>query len=84
MAEETIVDNPYLPGVVRSLVVRSGDGHLGRWLIEQRNMRDDFVNAFGHAPGDELHAVVVFTDNDQTGQPVLAYYEWIDIRCHGS
>lgn len=84
VAEETIVDSPYLPGVVRSLVVRSGDGHLGQWLIEQRNMRDDFVNAFGHAPGEELHAVAVFTDNDQTGQPVLAYYEWIDIRCHGS
>jgi hypothetical protein len=83
VAEETIVDNPYLPGVVRSLVVRSGDELLGQWLVERRNMHDDFVKAFGHAPDDELYAVALFTDNDQTQQPVQAYYEWIDIRCKG-
>jgi len=83
VAEETIVDNPYLPGVVRSLVVRSGDQHLGKWLIERRNVYDDFFEAFGHAPEEDLYAVALFTDNDQTRQPVQAYYEWIDIRCKG-
>ncbi|MDH3714216.1 MAG: DUF3047 domain-containing protein [Gammaproteobacteria bacterium] len=83
VAEETIVDNPYLPGVVRSLVVRSGDELLGQWLVERRNMHDDFVKAFGHAPDEQLYAVALFTDNDQTKQPVQAYYEWIDIRCKG-
>ena len=27
--EETVIDNPYMPGVVRSLVVRSGEEYLG-------------------------------------------------------
>jgi len=83
VAQETVVDSPYLPGVVRSLVVRSGDRHLGEWLIEQRNVYDDFFKAFGHAPEEDLYAVALFTDNDQTRQPVRAYYEWIDIRCKG-
>ncbi|MDH3451850.1 MAG: DUF3047 domain-containing protein [Gammaproteobacteria bacterium] len=83
MAEETIIDNPYMPGIVRSLVVRSGDQRLGQWLVERRNVHEDFIVAFGHPPEEELHAVVLFTDNDQTGQSVLAFYEWIDIRCKG-
>lgn len=79
--EETIVDNPNMPGIVRSLVVRSGDENLGAWVIERRNIYQDFVAAFDHEPEDELFAVALFTDNDQTGQSVLAFYEWIAIRC---
>lgn len=81
VAAGTIVDSPYLPGVVRSLVVRSGDQRLGKWLVERRNVLEDFVQAFGHLPEEDLFAVALFTDNDQTGEPVLAYYEWIELQC---
>ncbi len=77
----TVVDSPYLPGVVRSLVVRSGEQHLGQWLTESRNVIDDFRTAFGRTPDADLHAVALFTDNDQTRQPVTAFYEWVALRC---
>lgn len=80
---DSIVDNPYLPGVVKSIVVRSGDAATGRWRIERRSWYDDFRRAFGHEPGDRVAAIGLFTDNDQTGDPAHAYYEWGRVRCAG-
>ena len=69
-----IVDNPYLPGIVRSIVVESGTDRIGGWITERRNVIQDFLNAFGYRPAERIHAVVLFTDNDQTQEPVEAYY----------
>ena len=78
---EAVIDNPHLPGVVRSVVIRSGEEHLGQWMTERRNVIDDFEIAFGQPPPDTIHAIVLFTDNDETKQPVEAYYEWIQAIC---
>lgn len=80
-AKESVVDSPYLPGTVRSLVVRSGEEHLGTWVEEERNVAADFETAFGTPPKDGIHAIALFTDNDQTGQAVEAYYGWASLRC---
>jgi len=72
-----IVDNPYLPGVVRSVVVRSDYSSESGWMTEERNLVDDFKRAFGDKDHDEpkrIYAVALFTDNDQTKEPVEAYY----------
>ena len=71
---DAIVDNPYLPGTVRSIVVESGTDRIGTWITERRNVMEDFLNAFGYRPTERIHAVVLFTDNDQTREPVEAYY----------
>lgn len=76
-----IVDSPYFPGVVRSIVLESGMGSVQTWKIERRDIRRDFEAAFGRAPDDSVHAVVLFTDNDQTKQKVVAYYGWIRSLC---
>ena len=71
---EAIVNNPYMPGTVRSIVVESGTDRIGAWITERRNVMEDFLNAFGYRPTERIHAVVLFTDNDQTQEPVEAYY----------
>lgn len=81
VAENAVIDNPYMPGVVRSVVVRSGARRAGEWITERRDIGADFEAAFGHRPADGIHAVALFTDNDQTGQPVEAYYEWARVLC---
>ena len=78
---ETVINSPYMPGIVRNLVVRSGTASLGRWVEEERNPAADFETAFGHPPEDAIQAIALFTDNDQTGQPVEAYYAWASIEC---
>src|SRR3546814_5364781 len=72
LPEDAVVDSPYHPGTVRSIVLRSGGEHLGRWVEERRNVLDDFRKAFGREPPDAVEVVALFTDNDQTGEPVEA------------
>ena len=80
MDVESIVDSPYLPGTVKSLVVRSGS-RQPEWFIESRNILKDFERAFGYTPKEAIEAIALFTDNDQTKEPVLAYYEWGRLEC---
>jgi len=76
-----VVDSPYVPGIVRNLVVESGEGRLGRWVSERRRIADDFEQAFGRRPTAAVQAIALFTDNDQTGQPVEAYYAGARVLC---
>src|SRR5262245_5893312 len=80
MDVESIVDSPYLPGTVKSVVVRSGSRQRQRF-VESRNILTDFERAFGYAPKEAIEAIALFTDNDQTKEPVLAYYEWGRMEC---
>jgi hypothetical protein len=69
---------------VRYLVLRSAAaGEQGRWFDERRDLRSDFVQAFGKEGGDRLPPVVAIafaTDADNTGSSALAYYGDIELR----
>ncbi len=82
-ATGAVIDSPYLPGTVRSLVIRSGVDGLGRWVTERRDVTADYRLAFGTAPPTDIQAIALFTDNDQTREPVRAYYERADLHCAG-
>lgn len=72
--EGSIVDSPYHPGTTRNIVVRSGEKRLGQWVTERRNVISDFQRAFGREPPEAVGVIALFTDNDQTGEPVETYY----------
>lgn len=74
LAPETVVPSPRHPEQVRSIVVESGTRQLGQWLQEERDIEADFRRAFGREAPAQVQAVALFTDNDQTGEPVEAYY----------
>lgn len=76
-AKDAVVANPYMPELVKNIVVRAGPRDSGRWLSETRDLAADFRRAFGRDPDSPVRAVAIFTDNDQTGEPVTAYYERI-------
>ena len=71
---ETLVESPYHPGTSRSIVIESGEERLGQWVDERRNLAEDYRRAFGKDPPDLVKTIALFTDNDQTGQPVVSYY----------
>jgi hypothetical protein len=54
--------------------VRSGRSRLGQWVRERRNVVDDFRRSFGREPPEAVELIALFTDNDQTREPVEAYY----------
>jgi hypothetical protein len=78
---ESVIDSPYMPGTVRSLVVRSGLDSAPQWITHKRHVGRDFRTAFGYAPPGPVRAIAIFTDNDQTGEDVEAYYEWARVLC---
>ncbi len=77
--ENEVIVNPRLDRI-RKLVVERGDAQLQRWRHYRRNLRDDFIRAFGEPPG-ALKGIALMTDSDNTGARAEAWYG--DIRVQG-
>ncbi len=58
---------------IRKMSVESGSGNLGRWLDYQRDIRADFIKAFGEEPG-ALTGIALMTDTDNTQSKATAWY----------
>lgn len=56
------------------IAVESGEEKLGRWLIEKRNILEDFKLLFDKEPPKNLDAVAIMTDTDNSGQSATAYF----------
>jgi len=54
---------------VRYIVLESGSQNLGRWVLQQRNIHDDFLKSFGDETDTvpPLRAIAVGADADNTG-----------------
>ena len=63
---------------VRKIVMESGPGNLHRWLEYERDIRADFVKAFGEPPG-ALLAIGIMTDTDNTHSTARAWYGPIEL-----
>jgi hypothetical protein len=68
----TVITNPRTDRI-RKIVVESGPQRLRQWLQYQRDVRADFEQAFGEAPG-ALQSIGIMTDTDNTrGRTQAAY-----------
>jgi hypothetical protein len=83
--------NHHVPGTVlkssrteriRKLVLESGPDRLNRWLDYERDIRADFVAAFGEEPG-RLMAVGIMTDTDNTRASTQAWYGPVELSTAG-
>ena len=61
------------------IIVDSGEEHIGTWRRHQRDIQEDFRNAFQEEPG-KLIAVGIMTDTDNTKSLVKAIYGDIEIK----
>jgi hypothetical protein len=50
--------------LVTFFVVRSGPAELGRWTVERRNVRDDYLRAFGEEPSSPAVVAISIDTND--------------------
>ena len=74
----TWVDNAYT-SYTRMFVVQSGKARVGEWIVEERNILQDYIQAFGEAP-PRINGVAIMTDTDNTGEQATAYYGDIIFR----
>jgi len=58
---------------IRKLVVESGRSRLNQWLDYERDIRADFMQAFGEPPG-ALVGMAIMTDSDNTRTVARAWY----------
>jgi len=54
-------------GTVTYIVVRSGSADLGKWITEQRNLREDYKQIFGEEPEDPAAVSVAIDSDDVKG-----------------
>ncbi len=76
--EGAVIRNPRTSRI-RKLVMETGEGRLNRWLDYERDVRADFVTAFGEPPG-ALLAVGIMTDTDNTQSRAQAWYGALEHR----
>jgi hypothetical protein len=53
------------------LVLRSGAEDAGRWVMERRDVAEDFKRAFGDLPA-QLSGIALASDTDNTGERARA------------
>ncbi len=70
--EGSVWPNAFIANAVM-IAVRSGSARLGELVAEKRNIREDWKRAFGEDI-DEIDAVAIMTDTDNSGQSARAWY----------
>lgn len=68
----SVVMNPRTDRI-RKLVLDSGTARLGEWRDHIRDVRADFMQAFGEEPGP-LRAIALMSDTDNTQSRATAWY----------
>ncbi len=68
----SLVPNPYTDWTMM-VVVESGAGELNKWIVEERNIYEDFKQAFHEEPL-KISGVAIMTDTDNTQESAIAYY----------
>jgi hypothetical protein len=74
----TIITNPRTDRI-RKMVLESGPANLGKWLDYERDIRADFVKAFGEEPG-ALTGIALMTDTDNTQSKATAWYGPVSLK----
>lgn len=70
----SVVNSPRAPNNFSTIVLDNQDSPLMNWLEYKRNIIKDYELAYGENPAKTLYTIGVFTDNDQTQEPVKASY----------
>lgn len=69
---DTKWENAYTKNA-RMIALRSGENKTNQWLTEKRNIRDDLKQLFGEEI-DEINAIAIMSDSDNSGQSATAWY----------
>ena len=71
-AAGTVIENRH-SSRIRMIVAESGADNTGQWIVERRNLYEDYKRAFGEEPG-RIISVGIMSDTDNTAMKITAYY----------
>jgi hypothetical protein len=75
--EKGIITNAYASDA-RMIVLQKGKKNLGRWIVEERNILDDYRRAFGTDP-PAMATLGIMNDSDNTKEASVSYVAFIEI-----
>ena len=55
------------------IVTQSGSQRVGEWVTEERNVYEDYKEAFGEEPPN-ISGIAIMTDTDNTKESATAYF----------
>lgn len=64
---------------IRLIVVQTGRDGIGRWVLEERNILEDYRRAFGSSPISKVGVIALMSDADNTEDVAVAYFDEIKI-----
>lgn len=76
--EGTVITNPSFKNL-KLMVVESGRSKAGQWVLEERNIYEDYTRAFGYPPRKAVGAIALMTDSDNTISTAEALYKDIKV-----
>lgn len=71
-AKDTLADNPYTD-FVKMIVIENVSSPAGEWVVERRNVYEDYRRAFDEEP-PLISGIAIMTDTDNTAESATAYY----------
>ena len=75
--ETGIITNTYASDA-KMIVLQAGKKNLGRWIIEERNILDDYRKAFGADP-PAMATLGIMNDSDNTKEASVSYVGFIEV-----
>jgi hypothetical protein len=75
--EKGIITNAYASDA-RMIVLQKGKKNLGRWIVEERNILDDYRRAFGTDP-PAMATLGIMNDSDNTKEASVSYVAFIEV-----
>lgn len=75
--EETIITNAYTEKA-KMVLLQKGDANVGKWLIHDVNVLEDYEDAFGEKP-PPIASIAIMNDSDNTGEKSISYLDYIEV-----
>lgn len=75
--EETIITNAYSEKA-KMVLLQKGDANVGKWLIHDVNVLEDYEDAFGEKP-PMIASIAIMNDSDNTGEKSISYLDYIEV-----
>lgn len=77
LPKDSSIPSPYTENDIM-VSVQSGPAKTGKWLVESRNIYEDYKKYFGSQP-EKVGAIAIMTDTDDTKEKASARYGTIAI-----
>ena len=74
---ERIITNAYTEKA-KMVLLQKGESNVGKWLIHDVNIIEDYQEAFGHRP-PPIASIAVMNDSDNTGEKSVSYLDYIEV-----